>query len=141
MTLNEDTSSRALLDRHLSLLVEKAAHQLQCEKLTCATVSLRLRYSDFVTTSRANRINRTANDREIYQTCLRLLCSLLQSRAKVRMIGVHLGSLQPGAHTPDLFESLKPEHQKNLPDILKIIRAKYGFGAILRSSSTAAGNK
>lgn len=136
-TLEEDTTSKVLLAQILSYLVEKAVYQLQSEKLTCATITLKLRYNDFVTVSKSSKINRSNDDREIFQTCLRLFYQAFQRRLKVRLIGIHLGSLQPGTSTPDLFESLLSEHKRHLPDILQLIRARYGFGAILRSRSTA----
>lgn len=134
-TLSEDTASRSILSRHLSYLVEKAVYQLQSDSLTCGNVTVKLRYADFVTTTRTARINRTNDDREIFQTALRLMINLFQRRLKIRLIGVHLGSLQPGTTTPDLFESLQSEHRRHLPEILRLIRARYGFKAILRSRS------
>lgn len=134
-TFLEDTASRGILGQHLSYLVEKAAYQLQCEKLTCGSVTVKLRYADFVTVSKSGKISRTSDDRDIFQTCLHLLFQAFQRRLKVRMIGVHLSALQPGTSTPDLFESLLSEHKRHLPDILRLIRARYGFGAILRSRS------
>jgi len=142
MTLSEDTASRCILSRHLSYLVEKAVYQLQSEQLTCGSVTIKLRYSDFVNSTRTIRINRTNDDREIYQTGLRLMMQLFQRRIKIRLIGVHLGSLQPGSTTPDLFESLQSENRRHLPEILKLIRARYGFKAILRSrSATVKGSQ
>lgn len=134
-TLPEDTSSRVLLASQLSYLVESASYQLQIEKLTCSSVSVKLRYSDFVTKTSAKTIARTSDDRKIFATATCLLNNLFQRRIKVRLVGVHLGSLQPGVSTPDLFELMLSENNCHLPDILKAIRARYGFAAILRSRS------
>lgn len=138
-TFLEDTASRSLLSQHLSYLVEKAVYQLQCEKLTCGSVTVKLRYADFVTVSKSSKISRTSDDRDIFQICLRLLFSAFQRRIKIRLVGVHLSALQPGTSTPDLFESILSEHKRHLPEILRVIRAKYGFGAILRSRSATKG--
>lgn len=134
-TLQEDTSSRLLLANHLSYLVESAVYRLQSEKLTCGNVTVKVRYSDFVTKTSSKTIARTSDDREIFAVAVNLMNSLFQRRVMVRLVGIHLGALQPGGSTPDLFESLLPEHKRHLPDILKIIRARYGFSAILRSRS------
>ncbi len=134
-TLSEDTTSRSVLSRHLSYLVEKAVYQLQSEKLTCGSVTLKIRYSDFVTTTRTAKISRTNDDREIYNAAVRLMLQLFQRRVRIRLIGISLGSLQPGCATPDLFESIQSENKRHLPEILKLIRAKYGFNSILRSRS------
>lgn len=135
ITLNEDTSSRLLLANHLSYLVESAVYRLQNERLTCGNVMVKLRYADFVTRTASRALARTNDDREIYAVAGALLQQLFQRRVGVRLIGVHLGALQPGGVTPDLFDILQPEHKRQLPEVLKIIRARYGFGAILRSRS------
>ncbi len=140
-TLNEDTSSVSILSNHISYLIEKACFQLRQEKLTCGAISLRLRFSDFVTVSRSSRIIRTSDDREIFQACLRLLEKLYKRRLKIRLIGIHLGGLQCGAVTPDLFDTLLPECRRHLPDILQLIRVRYGFGSILRMRSLPSGSK
>lgn len=134
-TLSEDTSSRLLLANHLSYLVESAVYRMQTERLTCGNVTLKLRYSDFITKTASQNIPRTNDDRAIYETAVFLMHRLFQRRVSVRLIGVHLGALQPGGVTPDLFDILQPEHKRQLPEVLKIIRARYGFSAILRSRS------
>ncbi|GAB4277115.1 MAG: DNA polymerase IV [Candidatus Rifleibacteriota bacterium] len=134
-TLCEDSSSRAYLTCHLSHLLEKAVYQLQSEHLTCASVSVKIRYSDFVTRTKSMIINRTNNENEIFPAVVKLFSQLFQRRVKVRLIGIHLGSIQPGSSTPDLWDILQPELKKNLPEVINIIRAKYGFKAILRSRS------
>ncbi|HNX76361.1 MAG TPA: DNA polymerase IV [Candidatus Rifleibacterium sp.] len=135
ITLSEDTSSRLQLADQLSYLVESAVYRLQNERLTCGNLTLKLRYADFVTRTASKMLPRTNDDRDIYKVAVALLQQLFQRRVAVRLIGVHLGSLQPGGVTPDLFDILQPEHKRQLPEVLKIIRARYGFDAILRSRS------
>lgn len=134
-TLHEDSSSRSYLTCYLSRLLEKAVFQLQNEGLTCGSVSVKIRYSDFVTKTRTRTIARTSNEKEIFPVIIDLFSQLFQRRVKLRLVGIHLGAIQPGGSTPDLWDILLPEYKKNLPEVIKIIRAKFGFSSILRSRS------
>jgi DNA polymerase-4 len=134
-TLYEDSSSRAYLLSHLSRLTEKAIYQLQNENLSCASVTVKIRYSDFVTKTRTMSITRTDREADIYPAAVMLFSKLFQRRVKVRLVGLQLGSIQPGGTTPDLWDILLPEYKQNLPEVIKIIRARFGFNSILRSRS------
>lgn len=136
ITLPENTDSRALLMSYLSLLVEKTVYRLRAEQLTCGCVSVRLRFANFASDGHSIKINRTNDDRAIYQTAIALFNRIFKTGIKIRLVGVHLGALQSGAFTPDLFDSLLPEYRRDLPDLLQIIRARYGFSSIVRSRST-----
>lgn len=134
-TLPEDTTSRAVLLSYLSRLTEKAVYQLQQENLTCACLTIKIKYSDFVCKTRSLTIPRTNNESDIFAAAVRLFSLLFQRRVKIRMLGVLLGSIQSGGTTPDLWDILQPECKRNLPDVIKIIRAKFGFDSLLRSRS------
>jgi DNA polymerase-4 len=134
-TLTEDTTSRTVLLSHLSRLTEKAVYQLQQENLTCACLTIKIKYADFVCKTRSLTILRTNNETEIFTAAVRLFSLLFQRRVKIRMLGILLGSIQSGGITPDLWDVLQPECKKNLPDVIKIIRAKFGFDSLLRSRS------
>lgn len=134
-TLGEDTAARTVLLSHLSRLVEKAVYQLQNESLTCACICVKIKYSDFVSQSRSLTISRTDSEKDIYPAAVRLFTLLFQRRVKIRMLGIQLTSIQPGGTTPDLWDILQPECKRNLPEVIKIIRAKFGFNALLRSRS------
>ncbi|PKL48250.1 MAG: hypothetical protein CVV42_10240 [Candidatus Riflebacteria bacterium HGW-Riflebacteria-2] len=135
VTLPENTGSRSLLLNYLSHLVEKTVYKLRSEQLTCGCVGVRLRFANFASDGHSVKINRSNDDRDIFQAAVALFNRMVKPGIKVRLLGIHLSSLQSGAFTPDLFDSLLPEHQRGLNDVLQIIRAKYGFSSILRSRS------
>jgi DNA polymerase-4 len=137
-TLGEDTASRSELLSHLSRLVEKAVYQLQVEQLSCAGLTVKIKYADFITRSKSTRISRTNNEKDIFAAAVNLFSSLFSRRIRVRMVGVYLGAIQPGGITRDLWDLLLPEYKENLPEVIKIIRAKFGFDAILRSRSVTS---
>lgn len=135
ITLQKDTCSQAILYRHLSYLVEKVTYSLQKEKMTCGVVTVKIRYSDFNFTTKSMKLKRTNDERNVYNIAVALLKKTLEYRGKIRLIGVHLGSLQYGNCTPDLFEFTHSNNKLNPLEIVKIIREKYGFDSILRSAS------
>lgn len=135
VTLNEDTASLACLLSYLSRLVEKAVYQLHNDQLTTAVITVKIRYSDFVNKTKSLTIARTDRENEIFAVAVRLFNQLFQRRVRVRMIGIHLGALQSGGMIPDLWDILQPECRHQLPEVIRIIRARFGFNAILRSRS------
>ena len=141
MTLQNDSSARYELLGHLSGLLESATFQLQKEKLTCASVTVKIRYSDFVTATRTSKITRTSDDQAIYPVVVRLFTGLFSRRVRVRLVGIQLGSIQAGNVTPDLWDILQPEYKQQLPEVIQIIRAKFGFYSILRSRSIVRQNE
>lgn len=135
ITLEQDTTSRERLLAWLSRLVEAAALDLRRSGLTCGGVAVKLRYADFSISTRSMRVARTNLDGPLFQAAARLFERLFTRRLKVRLIGVHLDDLQPGAPTPDLWEALTPEVRRRLPAVIDEIRARFGPTAVLRARS------
>lgn len=140
-TLQVDSASRYELLGHLSRLLESATFQLQKEKLTCASVTVKIRYSDFVSATRTSKITRTSDDKDIYPVVAKLFNGLFSRRVRVRLVGIQLGAIQAGNVTPDLWDILQPEYKNQLPEVIQIIRAKFGFSSILRSRSIVNQNE
>jgi DNA polymerase IV len=134
-TLAEDTAARSVLLGLLSRLVEKAAHQVRHERVTCGGITVKLRYADFSTISRSRRLERTNGEGALYQNAVELFDRLHAKRQKVRLVVVRLDDIQQGAVTPDLFDILTPERQRQLPDLIDLIRARFGFNALVRARS------
>jgi DNA polymerase-4 len=114
---------------------------LQKEKLTCASVTVKIRYSDFVSATRTSKITRTSDDKDIYPVVAKLFNGLFSRRVRVRLVGIQLGAIQAGNVTPDLWDILQPEYKNQLPEVIQIIRAKFGFSSILRSRSIVNQNE
>lgn len=134
-TLSQDTASRGQLLALLSGLVEKAAYRLRQEQMTCGGVTLKLRYADFETQTRSCRLDRTNQDGSIFQAVTGLFVKLFTRRVKVRLVGIRLDAIQAGGVTPDLWESLNSEQQRQLPVVVDLIRARYGFKSVLHGRS------
>ena len=140
-TLMQDTASLALLLALLSRLVEKAAFALRQEGVTCGGISVKIRYSDFVTHTRSMRVERTNRDMPLFEAAAGLFGKLFNRRVKVRLVGIHLDGIQPGSSTPDLWDTLQPEVCRQLPELVDIIRARFGFRSLLRARSISSQRK
>ncbi len=136
-TLGQDTTSRDLLRALLSKLTEDAALELRTAGLTCGGIAVKLRYADFSTCTRAARVTRTNHDGPLFRVAAGLFERLFTRRLKVRLIGVRLDDIQPGAPTPDLWDTLTPDVRRRLPAVVDEIRARFGWKAILRARSLA----
>lgn len=136
-TLETDSMDRAFLESTLSYLVEKAAGQLRESGLYARSVTLKLRYSDFKTVTRAHTLKEpSAEDHVIFRAAADLLGKSLARRTRVRLIGASLSSLTPERfRQTDLFEEVGKERWDRLYRGIDRIRNKFGFRSILRGTS------
>lgn len=134
-TLSESAESLDVLLAYVSGLSEEAAYDMRSKGLTCGGVTVKIKYDDFVTQTRARKMNRTNRDLEIFSIASVLFRQLYARRARVRLVGVRLEDLQTGGSTESLWQMLEPEARRRLPEIVDAIRDHFGFKAILRARS------
>jgi len=136
-TFETDSLDPAFLKATLGYLCEKAAARLRARGLYARSVTLKLRYSDFRTVTRAHTLTEaTAQDAVVISTAAGLLDRLLKGRVRVRLIGVALSSLTRSPNPQgDLFRDPSPEKWERLYQGIDRIRGKYGFRSILRAAS------
>lgn len=92
-TFGEDTTDTALIDATLAKLVQLVARRLREHALWSRTIQIKLRYSDFTTLTRAKTLDEaTQLDNVILETVRKLFRENWSGR-KVRLLGVHAGSL------------------------------------------------
>jgi len=136
VTFDEDTLDQRFLEGVLYHLAEKVGRRTRAMGMLGRTVTLRLRYSDFKTVTRAwSGGAGTAADQEIFERALELMLPLLERRVRVRLLGISLSKLRPEEGQLDLFR----------PDLLRRIsfyravdrlRDKYGFEAVRKGRDT-----
>ena len=140
-TLYRNTDRGEELLARLSRLTEKAVHDMRSKGLSCDEVGIKIRYEDFLTVTRSRKIPRTMKDGPIFETAAGLFTENRVKSLSVRLLGVHLGNLKPGACTGELWEILEPEARRRLPAIVDEIREKFGFKSILRARSILPENR
>ncbi|HNY27760.1 MAG TPA: DNA polymerase IV [Candidatus Sumerlaeota bacterium] len=137
-TYDTDTSRRSEHLATLSFLSERVAAGLRHEGKQARRLTLKLRYSDFQTLTRATTlVASTADDREIFRTAAAALDVLCQRSVPVRLLGVCAGELESGGgwEQLDLFAAPRDEQAGQMAQALDRIRERYGFGSILRARS------
>ncbi len=95
-TFGRDTDDHDVLLRELLRLSAKVAARARAAGVVARTVTLKIRFADFTTITRARtRDEATDVTREVYETAALLLSGLGLQRARVRLVGVRLEGLVP----------------------------------------------
>ena len=143
VTFARDTADRTFINASLSLLVEKAGGRLRELGLLAGCLTLKLRYSDFATITRASRIAPPTDiDRIFFRSAREILDSAYARRLKLRLVGISLTRLRSGTLQPSLFDEYSINKYKNICNAVDKIRKRYDFEAVLsaRSLNTGTGN-
>jgi DNA polymerase IV len=134
-TFDEDTTDTGLLESTLLALAEDVGGRLRAKKLEARTVTVKIRYADFVTHTRSRTLRRPLDiDELFFREALALFRENRQRRYRVRLVGVGLTNLVPRAWQDDLFDQEIPL-LRELDLRLDTIRAKYGKDAIRRGAT------
>ncbi len=128
-TFDKDIISKPKIESVLFELTGEACQLLRNENWQTSTVSIKLRYSDFTTLTRAKSIKPTDDDKIIYDAAVSLFRKAFTRRVGIRLIGIHLSGLNHFTEQCFLFEDEKIIRQRMLRAVMKI-RDKYGFNII-----------
>ncbi|MBN1956444.1 MAG: DNA polymerase IV [Anaerolineae bacterium] len=103
-TFARDLSDPRALQRELWPLCQGVARRLSQAGMAAGTLAIKLRYADFTTTSRQQRLAvPTADARTIYQVAWALLRRAWQRGEPLRLLGVTGRDLCPPVEQPQLF--------------------------------------
>jgi DNA polymerase IV len=135
-TFERDTADRQLLHDTLLELVEKVAHRLRANSALGRVVTVKLRESDFSTTTRRVRLPKPADTTErIFPVAWKLMQPLIRQGKLVRLIGVYASNLAmpEDAGQLALFDPA-PERDRRLAQALDRITDRFGDRAITRAT-------
>ncbi|MGD0036616.1 MAG: DNA polymerase IV [Bacteroidota bacterium] len=128
-TFVKDIDDRKELEKVIFGLTEDVCQQLRDHGWKTGTVTLKLRYSDFKTITRAESIEPTNDDTIVAHTARSLLHSAYTRKLPIRLIGVRLTNFDEEEQMElPLFPS-----EKKKQDILRIVdtlRKKFGDDVI-----------
>lgn len=133
---NETTPDKPLRRREemeevLWELVEEVGKRLRQEKLFARCITVKIRYSDFKTITRARTLARpTCFDREIFETASDLLKKNLAPARAVRLLGVSASSLASEGWQESLFDVSDRRSLEKLYRGIDRLREKYGEESI-----------
>jgi DNA polymerase-4 len=130
-TFAEDTSDRTFLQSMLHYLCERVGAELRQETKHARTITLKLRYSDFVTITRSFSTKGAVDaDEVIFAGAVKLLeRTLATNRKPVRLIGVGVSNLVSYGKQLNMLDS-NAQRLEHLDKAIDRIRSKYGFTAI-----------
>lgn len=138
---HEETFSRDVwkiedLRRELLSLCERVATRLRRHGLTGRCITLKVKYSDFVTVTRGRTVASGLNNAMMmYREGISLLEKTEAGRRPVRLLGISLSLLdEEGSGQPDLFEEERRRRLSVLDRAMDGIRERYGEYGVRRGT-------
>lgn len=136
ITFRDDTNDLELLQATLLSLIEHVVAELRGKGMAARTVAIKVRFNTFHTVSRRRTLARPVTaTRLLYETATALLDELDVGVRWVRLIGIHVGSLNHDAFQLTLDDGWREEA---LGAAVDRVRAKFGFGALTLAGGVAA---
>ncbi|HET8614015.1 MAG TPA: DNA polymerase IV [Actinomycetales bacterium] len=95
-TFSHDVDDPEVVHRELLRLAERTAARLRSQGLVGRTVSIKVRFADFTTITRARTLPEATDvGRDVYATARTLFEALALQRARLRLVGVRVEGLMP----------------------------------------------
>ncbi len=135
-TFERDTIDVVKLRGMLTAMAESLAFQLRKGAKLTSCVAVKVRYADFETHTRQQRIGYTACDHIILPLIHDLFRTLYDRRQRIRLIGVRFSHLVGGGHQMDAFTDT--EEAMNLYQAMDKIRRRFGDRTVMRAAGMDA---
>lgn len=130
-TFSDDTDDATLLEATLAKLSQLVGRRLREYRLYGHTVQLKLRYSDFSTITRAHTFEEaTQLDTVIFETVRRLFRRNWKRSRRVRLLGVHVGSLQRSEGQLPLLDQTRHKKWGRALQAADALRDRFGERAV-----------
>jgi DNA polymerase-4 len=131
-TFSRDVDDVAIIHRELLRLSERCATRLRAGALVSRTVSIKVRFADFTTITRARTLREPTDvSRVVYDTARGLFDALDRKGALVRLVGVRAEGLAEASDTPyQLALSGGDEEWRAAERAVDLATARFGSGAV-----------
>jgi DNA polymerase IV len=130
-TFEQDYSDIEFLHKELVRLTEKTAYSLREDEKMTGCVTVKIRYSDFETTSRQETVNYTALDDVLIAKVKDLFNKSYQKGRPVRLLGVRFSQMIPITMQMSLFEN--NIEKLNLYKAVDDIKDRFGGGLVKKA--------
>jgi DNA polymerase IV len=124
-TFAKDIADKKELEKIIFELTEDVCRQVRAKHWKAHTVTLKLRYSDFKTITRAMSIDPTNDDTIVTYIAKELLHSSYERKLPIRLLGVKLSNFQDEQQL-DLSLSPADEKKQTILKMVDKIRGKFG---------------
>jgi len=128
-TFGKDEMNKEKVETTLFNLAGKVCQMLRDKDWQTSTISIKLRYSDFVTITRAKTIKATDDDKIVFDTAVKLFRANYKRRVSVRLIGIHLTKFNEFCEQEYLFDDEEIKRKKMFRSVTKM-RDKYGYSIL-----------
>ena len=135
-TFERDTIDVVKLKGMLTAMAESLAFQLRKGGKLTSCVAVKIRYADFDTHMRQQRIGYTACDHIILPAIHELFRKLYDRRQRIRLIGVRFSHLVGGGHQMDAFTDTA--EAMDLYHAMDKVRKRFGDRMVMRASGMDA---
>lgn len=132
-TFSHDQTDLEAIKKKLLFLAMKVGERLRRHGYMGHTVSLKVKYHDFSTVSRATTFLQPSNDsRQLYRTLLALLQKTKAGKKPIRLVGMTVGKLveDSGPMQLDLFDNNEKKERRELNKAVDTINERYGSETI-----------
>jgi DNA polymerase-4 len=134
-TFGEDTGDLEEIHRTLAWLSEKSCYRLRRIGKKARTVTLKLRYDDFQTITKARTVPETHDDAAVMKTAYDLFREAHVRKRKIRLLGVSLSKFEGGEEENWLFPEMSSKKKEALFKSVDTIKRKYGFHKLEKAAS------
>ena len=131
-TFDTDYTDLDFLHREIVRLTEKTAYSLREDEKLTGCITVKIRYSNFETTSRQETIDYTSLDDQLIAKSKDLFMKSYQKGRPVRLIGIRFSQLIPFTMQMNLFES--QEEKLNLYKAVDDIKNQFGSKSITKAT-------
>ncbi|HEY4799214.1 MAG TPA: DNA polymerase IV, partial [Bacteroidia bacterium] len=131
LTFERDTIDVESLRAILCAMAEKLCFCLRNGNKVTSCVTVTVRYSDFATHSKQEKIPHTSCDHILIKKTLELFNALYNRRVLCRLVGVRFSHLAEGAHQINLFDD--SEEMIRLYQAMDRLRNRFGHDAVMRA--------
>ena len=128
-TFGSDVNSKKMVENILFDITGKICQSLRDNNFHTSTITVKIRYSDFKTITRAQSIKHTNDDRIIFETALNIFRKSYTRRVSLRLVGIKLTGFSSSSYQENLFNRTEAARKK-LIEAVNSIRNKYGYASI-----------
>lgn len=123
-TFEKDTIDMADLNRTIAQMIDELAFDLRKERKLTGCLTLKIRYSNFETVTRQQKISFTCSEKVLLEQAKSLFTKLYSRRMLIRLIGIKFSELVTGAYQVDLFNDVAED--LSLMQAMDQIRLRFG---------------
>jgi DNA polymerase IV len=132
-TFDTDHTDTEFLHSEIVRLTEKTAHSLRSDEKQAGCITVKIRYSDFETTSRQETIDYTSLDDELIAKAKDLFNKSWQKGRPVRLLGVRFSQMIPFTMQMSLFDNRT--EKLNLYKAVDDLKNQYGTDVLTKATA------